>query len=82
MARLSHPNVVPVFDVGTHEGRVYLAMELLEGGTLRTWLARRGRGDQRRSRREILRAFLEAEMEKFLFGGGAEKPAGYVPPAP
>ena len=28
------------------------------------------------------RAFLEAEMEKFLFGGGAEKPAGYVPPEP
>lgn len=25
------------------------------------------------------RAFLEREMEKFLFGGGAEKPAGYVP---
>ena len=27
------------------------------------------------------RAFLEAEMLKFLFGGGAEKPAGYVPEA-
>ena len=27
------------------------------------------------------RAFLEAEMEKILFGDGAEKPAGYVPPA-
>jgi Fe-S cluster biosynthesis and repair protein YggX len=26
------------------------------------------------------RAYLQAEMEKFLFGGGAEKPAGYVPP--
>jgi Fe-S cluster biosynthesis and repair protein YggX len=26
------------------------------------------------------RAFLEVEMEKFLFDGGAEKPAGYVPP--
>jgi len=26
------------------------------------------------------RAFIEAEMEKFLFGGGAEKPPGYVPP--
>lgn len=26
------------------------------------------------------RAFLEVEMEKFLFGGGADKPAGYVPP--
>jgi Fe-S cluster biosynthesis and repair protein YggX len=25
------------------------------------------------------RKFLEGEMEKFLFGGGSEKPAGYVP---
>lgn len=25
------------------------------------------------------RKFLQTEMEKFLFGGGAEKPAGYVP---
>ena len=27
------------------------------------------------------RAFLEKEMEKFLFAGDAEKPAGYVPPS-
>lgn len=26
------------------------------------------------------RAFLEGEMEKFFFGGGSEKPQGYVPP--
>jgi len=26
------------------------------------------------------RAFLEVEMEKYLFGEGAEAPAGYVPP--
>ena len=26
------------------------------------------------------RSFLQAEMEKFLFDGGAEKPAGYQPP--
>jgi Fe-S cluster biosynthesis and repair protein YggX len=26
------------------------------------------------------RKFLETEMEKFLFGGGADKPAGYRPP--
>jgi Fe-S cluster biosynthesis and repair protein YggX len=26
------------------------------------------------------RKFLEVEMEKFLFGGGSEKPAGYVAP--
>ena len=27
------------------------------------------------------RAYLAGEMEKFLFGGDAETPAGYVPPA-
>lgn len=27
------------------------------------------------------RAFLEKELEKFLFGGGAEKPAGFTPEA-
>jgi len=25
------------------------------------------------------RAYLQEEMEKYLFGGGAEKPAGYTP---
>lgn len=27
------------------------------------------------------RSYLQGEMEKFLFGGGAEAPAGYVPEA-
>lgn len=27
------------------------------------------------------RAFLEKELEKFLFGGGAERPAGFTPEA-
>jgi WD40 repeat protein len=34
-AQLSHPNVVTVFDVGTHDGHPYLVLELLEGETLR-----------------------------------------------
>jgi len=38
MARFRHANVVPIFDVGTFEGQVYLVMELMEGGTLRQWL--------------------------------------------
>ena len=37
-AQLSHPNVVTVFDVGTHEGQPYLVLELLEGKTLRETL--------------------------------------------
>ncbi len=27
------------------------------------------------------RKYLQQEMEKFLFGGGADRPEGYVPPA-
>jgi serine/threonine protein kinase len=38
VAQLSHPNVVTVFDVGTHEGQPYLVLELLEGATLRAVL--------------------------------------------
>ena len=40
VARLSHPNVLSVFDVGTHEGQPYLVLELLEGETLRQRLCR------------------------------------------
>jgi formylglycine-generating enzyme required for sulfatase activity len=39
IARLSHPNVVAIHDVGTHEGQIFLAMEFLRGGTLRRWMA-------------------------------------------
>jgi tetratricopeptide (TPR) repeat protein len=55
MARLKHPNVVTVYDVGTHEQQVYVAMELVDGGTLRDWCDQEVRGWL-----EILGMFVEA----------------------
>jgi tetratricopeptide (TPR) repeat protein len=48
MARLAHPNVLAVHDVGTVDGRVFVAMELVEGVRLREWLR------DKRTWREIL----------------------------
>ena len=38
LARLSHPNVVGVYDVGDHAGGVFVAMALVDGVNLRAWL--------------------------------------------
>ncbi|KIG15120.1 High-affnity carbon uptake protein Hat/HatR [Enhygromyxa salina] len=38
LAKISHPNVIPVYDVGRHEGRVWIAMELIPGRSLREWV--------------------------------------------
>ncbi len=42
LARLSHPNVVQIYEAGTYGDRIYLAMELVQGQTLRQWLDHRG----------------------------------------
>src|SRR5687768_3013531 len=38
LARLTHPNIVGVYDAGTDGDRVYIAMELVDGETLTEWL--------------------------------------------
>jgi eukaryotic-like serine/threonine-protein kinase len=43
LAKLSHPNVVAVYDVGTVDARVWMAMEFVTGRTLDAWLAERSR---------------------------------------
>jgi len=55
MARLSHPNVVQVYEAGTHEGLVFIAMELIRGETLAAWLRR-----ESREWRAIMRVFCQA----------------------
>jgi serine/threonine protein kinase len=55
MARLSHPNVVPVHDVGIAGRGAFLVMERVDGTTLRAWL-----GEQPRDWRAIVEAFGQA----------------------
>ncbi len=52
LARLSHPNVVQVYEVDEHQGRTFVAMEYVDGQTLGEWLAERPRPWQ-----EVLRVF-------------------------
>jgi serine/threonine protein kinase len=54
LARLQHPNVIAVYDVGTFGGDVFIAMEFVEGQTLRAW------GSERRPVAEVLDVYLAA----------------------
>jgi formylglycine-generating enzyme required for sulfatase activity len=65
IAKLSHPNVVGIFDVGVHEGQVFMAMEHLAGGTLRDWSAAK-----KRSWRETVQLFIA--IGRGLAGAHAE----------
>jgi eukaryotic-like serine/threonine-protein kinase len=53
LARLSHPHVVPVYDVGSDGGHVYIVMELVRGETLERWA-------KGRPRSEVLDAYRQA----------------------
>jgi tetratricopeptide (TPR) repeat protein/predicted Ser/Thr protein kinase len=52
LARLSHPNIVAVFDVGKHDDEVYFATELVDGTTLADW-------QKHRTRDEIVGAWIQ-----------------------
>lgn len=55
MARISHPNVISVYDVGTYDNQVFVAMEFIQGRTLSTWIRK-----EQHTVPEILRVFVEA----------------------
>ncbi len=68
-ARLSHPNVVSVYDQGADQGHVYLAMEMVRGKTLRELIRDRGHLSPRQA--------LEV-MEPVLAALGAAHAAGLI----
>jgi len=55
MAKLSHPNVVQVYEVGRFEEQVFVAMEFVQGRTLGVWLRA-----QERTWQEILGVMVQA----------------------
>lgn len=59
-ARLSHPNIVSVFDTGIHEDRPFIVMEHLSGGTLKDLVNQSGTLDPERA------ALIGAEVCKAL----------------
>jgi serine/threonine protein kinase len=55
LARLSHPNVVAIHDVGLYEGQLFLAMDFVEGQTLDRWVTAR-----KRTWQEVVGVYLQA----------------------
>jgi eukaryotic-like serine/threonine-protein kinase len=55
LAQLSHPNIVTVYDVGTVDHHLFIAMELIDGSNARVWLRAAPRGLE-----EILTVFSAA----------------------
>jgi serine/threonine protein kinase len=56
LAKLSHPNVVGVYEVGNVEGRTFIAMELVRGETLKQWQGQ----DPRPGWRECVEVYVQA----------------------
>jgi serine/threonine protein kinase len=58
VANLDHPNIVPIYEVGEHEGQQYFAMKYLDGGTL----AQRPRGTPREEAALLLKITRAVEF--------------------
>jgi eukaryotic-like serine/threonine-protein kinase len=71
LMQLSHPNAITLFDVGEHDGRVYLAFEFLKGQSLRAEIAGRHMNVRRAVEIAIQMAdaIAEAHAAGFLHGG-------------
>ena len=68
-AAIDHPNVIPVYEAGEHEGRLYLVMRWVEGGDLQRLISEWGRLDPALAARIVAQVGLRAR-------GGARRRAG------
>lgn len=75
---LSHPNVTTLFDVGEHEGRVYLAFEFHKGQSLRAESAGRPMNVRRAVEIAVQIADAVAEAHAAGYGHGALSPDSVV----
>ncbi|MEZ4454650.1 MAG: protein kinase [Nannocystaceae bacterium] len=55
MARITHPNVVQIYEVAEHQGQIYVAMEFIDGVELTKWIA-----DESLGWSEIIDVFIQA----------------------
>ncbi|WP_457670427.1 tetratricopeptide repeat protein [Thiolapillus sp.] len=55
LARLSHPNILPVFDVGRFGAQLFLAMEYVDGQTLAHW-----QSERQQAWKPVLQHYLQA----------------------
>ncbi|MBL9103203.1 MAG: protein kinase [Myxococcales bacterium] len=55
LAKISHPNIVAIHDIGVYAGQVFVAMEYVSGRTLRRW-----RDDTPRGWQDIVAVFVQA----------------------
>lgn len=66
LASLKHPNIVQIYDVNTHQNQSYLALELVEGGSLLSFIA--GQPQDPRQAARLLRALSQAMHAAHLVG--------------
>ena len=68
VARLDHPNIVPIYEVGIHDGQHYYSMKLVEGGNLAERVSRSG---NRLPGRDAARLVYVSSTGVYGPGGGA-----------
>src|SRR5262249_47638779 len=66
VARLQHPNIIQIFEVGEHHGQAFLVLEFVDGGSLAQRIA--GKPQPVRSSAELIEALAHAVQHAHASG--------------